>query len=155
MKDRSQQRPKVFASLKIDLLLHDFLVPNDQQGNTRVLVEYYLDRRDADPYLTSTFNIYLNNVTRVQFIDAALSALNVPFVCCDNKYRETAVFKIRRDGRSKGASSFSTIMTDRQWSFITSKLKHESTIVVSFVNNSWTASDLTIYSKPYSSGSYK
>jgi hypothetical protein len=112
--------------------------------SNQVNIKYYLNRRDSDPFTTATLlNIDLHNTTRAEFINSALDALGLPSGCCDQEYRDTAVFKIESTDPDSQGASFSkstTIVTDRQWAVVTPKLKYISAMIASFINESYTAS---------------
>jgi hypothetical protein len=141
--DAAWRRLKVFSFSSGDVL-----DPTDFQWY-QVTVEYYIDRRDSDPFkVTTLFNVNLGNNTRTEFIDTALNALALGPGChSDEEYPEKAVFQIQAQGQNAQGSFSASVMTDRQWAVVISKLKGVRAVIVSFLNESCTASDLIIYSK--------
>jgi hypothetical protein len=117
-------------------------------------MKYYIDRRDADPFRATAFrlsNMNLCKSMRTEFIMTALNALALGSGSHSDDsegYLETAVFTVSGQD-AQGSIIFSVrIMTDRQWAAAVSKLKGVRAVVASFLNESCTASDLLIYSKP-------
>jgi hypothetical protein len=117
-------------------------------------VKYYIDRRDANPFRATTFrlsNMNLCKSMRTEFIMTALDALALRSSShSDNSegYLETAVFTVSGKDAQGSVKFLARIMTDRQWAAAVSKLKGVCAVVASFLNESCTASDLLIYSKP-------